>query len=243
MISEALKNQLGDWECLYPFFKSKEWVNIKEQLKSDFSNITPEISVWFRAFKECKYSEVKVVWLGLSPYYTTDSYTKKNTADGLAFSTDTKHSVPPSLFQIYKGMELDMWKGINLEMERCNNLDFLAKQGVLLLNSAFTTVYGTADRHLKIWKPFIQFVLKTLNDNKKGLIFCGFGKVANELLTVVSKNTHKVFERQHPAAASYSGSTWKHENLFSKVNQELINQEKTTIEWDKYLTTLEDAPF
>ena len=243
MVSEALKEQLGSWTILYPFFESSEWTKIKEAIKPDFSKTTPEVGVWFRAFKECRYTDLKVVWLGLSPYFTTDQYTKKNTADGLAFSTDTKHTVPPSLFHLYKGYEWDQFDGINLNLARHNNLEFLANQGVLLLNSALTTTYGSAESHLEIWRPFIKYVIQVLNKEKSGLIYCGFGKVANELLTFVDKEKNTVFEREHPAAAAYRGNNWKHDKLFTKVDDELIKQGKETISWDKYYADLEPAPF
>jgi len=240
MISEKLKEQLGDWTCLYPFFESNEWLKIKEAIKPDFEQTTPEIGVWFKAFKLCPYKDIKMVWLGLSPYYTKDNYTKENVADGLAFSTDQKHSVPPSLFKIYKGIEGDLWNRMNLDMSRSNDLSFLAEQGVLLLNSALTTTYGKADSHLIIWEPFIKFVLKILNE-KEGVIFCGFGKHACEQLTVIN-DKHTVFEREHPAASAYNYREWHHENLFSAINEKLSKQNKEIILWDKYLTELQ-APF
>lgn len=244
MISDKLKEQLGDWTCLYPFFESGEWAKIKEAIKPTLGETTPTMENWFRAFKACPFNKVKVVWLGLSPYFNKDNYTGLNVADGLAFSTDTKHTVPPSLFQLYKGMEWDMWKGINLNMDRTNNLEYLADQGILLLNSALTTIYGSSDSHLDIWKPFIAFVIDTLNTLKKGdpIIYCGFGKVANILLTRVDKSTHKVFEREHPAAAAYAHRLWYHENLFSEVNDTLSKQDKEPILWDRYLTRVE-VPF
>lgn len=236
MISENLKNQLEDWEILYPFFESEEWPKLKEALKPDLSTITPDISVWFRAFKQCKYKNLKVIWLGGSPYNTKDPYTKNNTAIGLAFSTENIHTVPTDLFKIYKGIESDLYTGINLNMERRNNLEFLAKQGVLLLNSALTTNYNKSDSHLKIWEPFIQFVIKAINDNKKDIIFCGFGEHPNKLLLEVDKDIHTVYERDNPGKNIYTSGTWPHENLFSKINN------KKTILWDNYLVELE-VPF
>ncbi len=242
MISDKLKEQLGDWTCLYPFFETEAWTKIKEALKPDLSTTTPDIGVWFRAFKECPLSTVSVVWLGLSPYYNTDPYTKANVADGLAFSTDTKHSVPPSLFKLYKGMEGDMWDRMNLNMQRCNDLKFLAEQGVLLLNSALTTTYGKSDSHLEIWKPFLLFVIQTLNEQKKDLAFCGFGAVANAMLTRVDKKKHLVFQREHPAASAYASRDWSHENLFSDVNDAIGKLGKPSILWDKYLVE-QEVPF
>lgn len=234
MVSDALKKQLGDWTCLYPFFESSEWTNIKLQLKQDISSLTPEVEVWFRAFKETKFEELSVVWLGMSPYYTIDSYTLNPTADGLAFSTDPRHTVPPSLFKLYKGMEEDLWRGMNLVMERSNKLDFLAHQGVLLLNCALTTPVGDSKKHIPVWKPFISYVIKTLNAKKEGLIFAGFGSYANELLKKVDATKHVVEEREHPAASSYEYRNWIHDNLFSKINEHLAKQNKTIL-WDKYL--------
>ncbi len=138
-ISEKLAIQLDSWTCLYPFFEGPEWIAIKNALRPDINTITPPIDLWFRAFRECKYDNLKVVWLGMTPYHSIDSYSKDHVADGLTFSTDTKNNVPPSLFKVYKGMEWDLWQGMNLEMARCNKLDYLANQGVLMVNAALTT--------------------------------------------------------------------------------------------------------
>lgn len=231
-ISDRLKEQLGSWTELYPFFETEEWQKIKSALKEDINQLTPEIDVWFRAFKECQSSNLKVVWLGLSPYFNKDMFSKKNVADGLAFSTNDSHIVPPSLFQVYKGLEWDKWGGMNLNMTRSNNLQFLANQGVLLLNSALTTVYGSSDKHIKIWEPFISYVINVLN-KRSGLIFVGFGQVANELLTKVDRTKHIVFEREHPAAAARNSRMWRHDNLFTKLDEELKRKD-TQIFWDKH---------
>lgn len=242
MLSDELKKQLGTWIDLYPFFESKEWLDLKSKLKPDFQNITPEMFKWFRAFESCNINELKVVWLGLSPYHTTDKFRKGNVADGLCFSTEQINDVPPSLFQLYKGIENDQFNGLNLNMSRHNNLEFLANQGILLLNSALTTTYGSPDTHLEVWKPFVKYVLEYLN-KKDRLIFCGFGQKANELLTIIDKEKHLVLEREHPAASSYRGDYWKHDKMFTKIDIELIEQGKNGILWDKYYYDLEKPPF
>ena len=242
-ISKKLADMLGDWTCLYPFFESEEWTKIKEQLRPDMENTTPLVDNWFKAFTLCPFRSLKVVWLGLSPYYTVDTETKQLVADGLAFSTSPANSVPPSLFKIYKGMEWDMWKGMNLQMDRHNDLSFLAYQGVLLLNSALTTVVGKADSHIEIWKPLILEVIKQINEKKEGVIFIGFGKVANELLTRVNKEKHIVFEREHPAASAYQSRDWAHEKVFSLTDAELKKQDKEQIFWDRYLGVEVQVPF
>ena len=242
MISDKLKQQLGDWECLYPFFEKPDWGQIKDRIRPNIDKVTPDVDKWFRAFTVCPYNKVKVVWLGMSPYYTVDMFSKALTADGLAFSTDNKHTVPPSLFKIYKGLEWDKWNGMNLEMQRRNDLTFLAEQGVLLLNSALTTVLGDSKIHLEAWKPFISFVIDTLNREKTDLLFTGFGTYANDLLRKVDKSKHMVIELEHPAASAYASRNWDHNNVFTKTDEFLSRKGKDCILWDNYLVDLE-CPF
>lgn len=242
MISDKLKEQLGDWECLYPFFESEEWPKIKEALKPSLSQTTPDVSVWFRAFKECKYKDVKLVIVGLSPYFGVDSYTNENIADGLAFSTSEKHTVPPSLFKIYKGMEWDLWKGMNRSMDRWNDLTFLANQGVLLLNSALTTTYGSPDAHLEIWKPFTIFVLQQILNKNRDIQIVGMGKHANAIIDgIEGMPLLTTYALEHPAAAARANREWEHRHIFSTVNETLKEQNLTPIVWDRYL--FRDLPF
>ena len=99
MITPKLAAQLEDWRCLYPFFEEgTQWATIKNALRPDIENISPVVDKWFRAFTECKYANLKVVFLGLCPYHTIDNYTKQQVADGLSFSTAQKHNTPPSLY-------------------------------------------------------------------------------------------------------------------------------------------------
>lgn len=230
MISENLKIQLGDWTNLYPYFESEKWSILKEKLKPDFQNITPDISNWFKAFKMCSPNDLKVVWLGLSPYYHIDTYTKEKVAEGLCFSTSTRNNVPKSLFLIYKAMEtLYDYK----EMDRSNNLEYLAKSGVLLLNAALTTKIGSSDSHLENWQEFTEEVLDQINTTKQNIIFIGFGGVANNILNRVDETKHIVYRREHPAKASYESRMWKHDNIFQKVNEDLKRLGKKEIIWDK----------
>jgi len=246
-ITEKMARQLQDWTCLYPFFEGPQWQKIKKELGPDMASLVPKIDDLFRAFSECRYKDLKVVWLGLCPYHTTDPYSKDLVADGLAFSTKQKHNVPPSLFKVYKAIENDLYNDINLNMLRYNELDFLAHQGILLANAGLTTVLGTAGKHTDIWKPFIHFLIDTLNKEKKGLLFTGFGKVANEMLTRVDRNVHTVIELEHPAASAYQSRDWHHEKIFSRTNEFLRTNGKQEILWDKYLVDMvddnDDIPF
>lgn len=237
-ISPKLAEQLGKWTCLYPFFEGPYWQKIKAQLKSDMPVTTPIVENWFKAFRCTTPENLKVVWLGMSPYFTVDKYTQKPVADGLAFSTDTRNDVPPSLYKLYKGIEWDLYKGMNLDMERCNKLEWLAEQGVLLLNAALTTRYGDSKAHLEIWRPFTDYVIDYLNNNYVDLVFVGFGGHAHEYLKRVDTGNHKVILPEHPAASAYASRDWEHQNVFSRTNDYLRSKNKQEILWDKYLVDM-----
>jgi len=241
-LSPKLKGYLGNWEGIHPFFKSPEWPKIKDSIAPDMDQITPHIDNWFKAFRFTSPDQVKVVWLGMSPYFTTDKYTKNLTADGLAFSTDCRNSLPPSLERVYKGIEQDIFGGFGIKMERKNELDFLAYQGVLLLNSALTTVLGDSKKHLPVWEPFIAYVLKYISDNSENVVFTGFGANANSLLDNVDKEKHLVIKLEHPAAAAYGNREWKHEGVFNRTNEYLKSKNQREILWDNFLAE-DDCPF
>jgi uracil-DNA glycosylase len=241
-IKPALANQLRDWKCLYPFFEGPEWVALKNAIKPDMEKVVPIPDKWFRAFTACEYKDLKVVFIGLCPYHTLDGYTKQIVADGLAFSTAQKHNTPPSLFKVYKGIEADLWQGMNLDMMRYLELDFLAHQGILLANIALTTILGTAAYHTKVWEPFTKFLIDTLNKEKEGLIFVGFGVPACKALQQVDQTKHTLIELEHPAASAYESRDWRHENVFSRINDILRHQNQTEILWDKYLVDIK-VPF
>lgn len=241
-ITPKLAAQLGDWKCLYPFFEGPEWVALKNAIKPDIEKISPPLDKWFRAYTTCSFKDVKVIFMGLCPYHTVDSHTKELVADGLAFSTAQKHNTPPSLYKVYKGVESDLWNSMNLDMLRYHELDFLAHQGVLLTNVALTTILGTAAYHTKIWESYTKFLIDTLNKEKKDLVFVGFGVPACKTLQQVDQSVHKVIELEHPAASAYESRDWKHEKVFSRINDFLRKHNKSGILWDKYLVNME-VPF
>jgi uracil-DNA glycosylase len=241
-LSPKLIQQLGNWTELYPFFESPKWTALKEGIKPDLTRTIPYVDNWFKAFRLCPPQKLKVVWIGMSPYYSVDNYTNQPLADGLAFSTDPKHSVPATLFKLYKGMEEDLWNGLNLNMARCNNLEYLADQGVLLINAALTTVFGDSKVHIPIWKPFTSFLMKHLNDNFSNLVITGFGDEANQTLVNLDRTKNCVIELEHPVRSSYEHRNWKHKDVFSRTNDYLTANNKGPILWDKSLVDME-VPF
>lgn len=188
--------------------------------------IYPSSSEVFRCFSETPFAEVKVVILGLSPYFT------KNTADGLAFSS--KYSIglgkrmPPSLVNIMGAVERDCYKGLLLDKNP--DLTRWAKQGVLLLNTALTTEEGSADSHLTLWKNFTKEVLKALSEYNTGIIYCLWGAKAKEFKKYINPKYNYILECSHPASAAYNNCVWEC-NHFSEINKILKQNNNEEIIW------------
>ena len=105
--------------------------------------------------------KIKVVILGQDPYH------EPNQAHGLAFSVLCE-KLPPSLVNIYKEMASDL----NVEVKQDGNLDYLAKQGVLLLNTSLTVREHMANSHSKKgWEIFTDNCIKLLNEQNLSINF------------------------------------------------------------------------
>ena len=117
------------------FFKKVSQKDYSESLGHFLKNEYDSYKVYpakeniFNAFKLTSIENLKVVILGQDPYHEV------NQAHGLAFSVLCE-KLPPSLVNIYKEMASDL----NVEVKQDGNLEYLAKQGVLLLNSSLTVV-------------------------------------------------------------------------------------------------------
>ena len=86
----------------------------------------PPRELLFNAFRLTPLDKVKVVIVGQDPYH------EPRQAMGLSFSVPEGIKVPPSLVNIYKEIALEY----NCEMNmKSGDLTYLAKQGVLMLNS------------------------------------------------------------------------------------------------------------
>lgn len=224
MSPEIFKDRIhSSWlEVLSPFIKSDLDIIIKtirEEAKT--FDITPKSTDLWRAFSY-DFNKVKVVILGLHPYST------KFVADGLAFSSriDTE---PKSLNVIYNAIEEQFYNGLNLNMERRVNLDFLAEQGVLLTNCALTCRVNNAGSHLALWKPFTEYLFKTLNERKLNIVYLLLGKEAHQYKQFINTKLNTVITISHPDEDKIK---WEHKNCFIDVNEELKHYGHEEIKWD-----------
>jgi uracil-DNA glycosylase len=220
------KMKASGWgQYLRTFMTSSDMEKILERLlheAKDNKRFTPTIKDIFRAFHECPFDKVNVVFIGQDPY------PQMGVADGLAFSCSYRKKVELSLK--YMNDSIKETYDPNYDTDR-NDLLPWTKQGVLLLNSAFTTTIGKPGTHQLLWRPFLVSVIDALIWNNPNLIYVFIGKQAQQYADLIPDSNYKIMV-SHPASVAYSSlAKWDCENLWSRVNEYLEKQNKPKIIW------------
>ncbi len=198
------------------FLKLREFL-MQEKQKS---TVFPPGNQLFAAFNHTAFENVKVVIIGQDPYH------KKGQANGLSFSVSSGVVNPPSLKNIFKELHSDL----GIPIPQTGNLEPWADQGVLLLNTTLTVREGQPGSHQKKgWEIFTDAVIKTISDQKKGVVFLLWGLFAQTKEELIDKDKHFVLKAAHPsplARGAFFGC--KH---FSKTNKILEHQGILPIDW------------
>jgi uracil-DNA glycosylase len=217
-----------DWYGLLNHFITKsEFQEILEKLVFEVEEgkrFVPKIKNTLNAFKECSFKDLKVVVIGQDPYpWLYKNHPDGTVADGLAFSCGHSMKIQPSLEYIYNAMGKE-------PDDRNPDLKYLANQGVLLLNSAFTVEVNKPGTHYHIWKPFMNIILDAICYNKPGIVFILLGKVAQQFEDMITED-NLILKASHPASAGYNKGIWNCEDVFNKTNEYLKQRGKTIIQW------------
>jgi len=184
--------------------------------------IYPPGPLIFNAFNLTPIDKVKVVIIGQDPYHGPGQ------AEGLSFSVPHGVAVPPSLVNIYHEIETDL--GVTLHKD--GSLRGWAEQGVFLLNAVLTVRAGQPTSHSRIgWTEFTDAVIRTLSQQREGLVFLLWGNFARSKRELIDTSRHTVLEAAHPsplARGAFFGC--RH---FSKANQILQSQGLAPIDWTR----------
>lgn len=210
-------------EALQEEFQKDYFKILKTNLISEKSKFTiyPPSSNIFSAFNHTSIDNVKIVIIGQDPYHGIGQ------ANGLCFSVSDGISQPPSLQNIFKEIKTDL----GIPISKSGNLEPWARQGVLLLNATLTVRANQPGSHQELgWELFTDAVIKTLSENKQGLIFLLWGKFAQSKETLIDTTKHHVLKAPHPSPFSAHSGFFgcKH---FSKANELLRKEGKTEIDW------------
>lgn len=198
-IKTFLLEEIKKWKTIYP-----KWWDI------------------FNALNSTPFEKIKVVIIWQDPYH---GYWQ---AHGLCFSVPDWTKQPPSLKNIFKEIESDLW----IKMSNNWNLENWAKQWVLLLNSVLTVEKEKAWSHSNIWwQQFTDKIIMEISKRLEWVIFLLWGSYAHSKDILININKHYILKTVHPSPLSayrwFFGS--KH---FSKTNEILKKLGKKEINWE-----------
>lgn len=144
------------------------------------------------------FDDIVCVFVGSEPYI-------KN-ADGLAFSSN---EIKISSKNIYSEIE----KTLKLKMNYLDgNLDYLHKQGILLINTFWTSKTSNI-----LWSSFTSMILEIISSKKENIIFVLCGNEANKLSRyILKKQNHLIISTTHP------GDNGKHFKLNFKLIEDFL---------------------
>jgi len=222
-------NMARDLWSLVPEPWHKHLENCRDELAEidshlNFAQVSGEIIVpnWEKIFAALALDpeQVKVVILGQDPYPNSSHGT------GLAFAVPNgTRPLPGSLRNILKEVEADLGQ----PPQALPDLAHWVAQGVLLINTALTTVHGGSNSHAKLpWDRVVAQILKAVIAANPKVIAILWGKSAQGYAPNFAVD--RVLVSTHPSPLSahrgFIGS-----KPFSKANAMLSLDNKDGIDW------------
>ena len=202
---------------------TKIGVFLKQEREERGKKIYPDASDYFKAFRKTPFGQVKVVIIGQDCYHD-------GSADGLAFSSKKEFYTPPSLKIIFDEVERSLNGGLYLE--RYENLERWAEQGIFLLNRYLSVEEKLPKSHSRIgWEEFTSTVIKEISINRNQVVFMLWGADAKQVKYLIDGTKHLILEAGHPAAGFYGTDTFSNCKHFSLCNEYLKLVKKQEIKW------------
>lgn len=228
----------NDWdEILAEEFQKDYYLKLREFLKSEYSSqvIYPPMFDIFNALKYTAYKDVKVVIIGQDPYHG------EGQAHGLCFSVKRGVRIPPSLVNIFKELDEDMYenpwafktggeqKEFRFPQHGC--LTSWAEQGVLLLNTVLTVRAGKPQSHKgQGWETFTDCIISKLNERERPMAFVLWGANAKAKEELITNKKHLILKGAHPSPFSaYNGFFGG--RYFSRINDFLRVRDMEPVDW------------
>lgn len=232
----------SQWKDFFSNVKKDEQFNkIEEHIKKSLDVTDGKIKIYpypdlvFSSLNMTPLNEIKVVIIGQDPYHKNECHgsTVIPQAMGLSFSVPVGIKIPSSLNNIYKNM---LEYGHLDKMPTHGNLESWAKQGVLLLNTAFTVQHGFPNSHAKYWKWLTDALIGYISDNTDNVVFVLWGRPAYGKSYLIDKKRHKIIVSSHPSGLSCHKTmgdfpSFKETNHFKIINKYLERHGKNKINW------------
>jgi len=218
------------WKTFLATEKNKSYFKKLENFlfleKQAHKTIYPASENIFSAFHCTPFKNIKVVIIGQDPYHG------ENQAHGMSFSVPkSQEKIPPSLKNIFKEISSEFPNENFIPTN--GNLEYLAKQGVFLLNTTLTVEVHKAGSHQKKgWEIFTDAVIQTLSEKNKNIVFLLWGSFAQKKSLLIDETKHCILNAPHPSPLSaYRGFFGC--NHFVEANEYLRKHNKSEIDWLK----------
>ena len=221
-----MENIAKSWSEFFHQIQGEEFCEkLNKFLNKEYQEYTcyPPRELLFNAFKLTPLDKVRVVIVGQDPYH------EPNQAMGLSFSVPKGVKVPPSLVNIYK----EIAQEYNCKMDfSSGDLTYLAKQGVLLLNSILSVrAHQALSHNTEEYRLFLSRVLEVLDHQKQPIVFLLWGGPARKLKGYLHNPSHLILECIHPSPLAANHGGWFGNNHFKLVNAYLKNNGQKEIKW------------
>ena len=214
------------WNEFFRIIQQKDYSkSLHEFLDREYANYTcyPPRNLVFNAFRLTPLEQVKVVIIGQDPYH------EPGQAMGLSFSVPRGIDVPPSLINIYK--EIQNEYQIKVDMSS-GDLTYLAKQGVLLLNSILSVrAHNPMSHNIKEYEEFFNDVLEVLDGQSQPIVFMLWGASARKFKKYLHNPSHLILESVHPSPLAANRGGWFGNNHFVQANEYLSKNGVKEIKW------------
>lgn len=181
--------------------KRKKSINKKEEY-----TFFPDENLIFRSLIDL--STAKFVIIGQDPYHN-------GAAEGLSFSVKKGFPINASLRNIFKEIS-NSYPEKKIDYKD-GNLEYLVKQGGILLNTSLTVEKASANSHRDLWYPFTIKLLKFISKTNKNLVYILLGNEAKSLERYIGENYKAICTAAHPVA--FGG--FFHSDVFKNANESI----------------------
>lgn len=216
------------WKEVFDEIRNKDYCKeLSKFLDEEYANhvIYPKRENLFAAFKLTPLQEVKVVIFGQDPYH------EPNQAMGLCFSVPRSTPVPPSLVNIYKEIEREYKTKFK---DNSGDLTYLARQGVLLLNTVLSVrEHQPLSHNNNYYKEFTKDIVEHLNNLDQPIVFLLWGNNAKQMMKYLNNKNHLILTACHPSPLGAMHGGWFGNNHFIKTNEFLSKNGLKPINWLK----------
>lgn len=220
----TLQEYLGNWTRVLDaneFSRVMGWLDRLYNTKL----VCPAKEDVFKAFNLCPLEDLKVVFIGMDPY------PQRGVATGILFGNRSEvqeEDLSPSLKIVKEAC-------INYEIPHNSvifdqTLESLAKQGILMINSALTVEMNRIGSHTMLWRPLISKLLTKLSEVNNGIIYVLFGTQAQTFAPYINSQLNTVIKVPHPAYHARTG-TRMDSKIFTDLNKLLKDKYDATIQW------------